>query len=75
MPTSNPSTNSTRELLARAKVVDLLRFRTEREPEELPLFARPMPAGPAIIAPFRRLSERELAHRARMLAHLDAARR
>lgn len=59
----------------RENVVDLARYRAERAQPELPLFTRPSQAlPPATITPFRRLSERQVAHRARMLAHLHTAR-
>ena len=58
------------------KVVDLLRYRSARQTHPLPLFdGPPLTDVPrlATIAPFRVLSARDVAHRARMLAHLRAA--
>ena len=58
-----------------SNVVDLARYRAERAQAELPLFARPVQQVElATITPFRRLSAREVSHRARMLAHLHSAR-
>jgi hypothetical protein len=65
----------------RADVIDLARYRASRarqeDPDqaELPLFARPLRGAPATVTPFRRLTERDVAHRARMLAHLSGLRR
>jgi hypothetical protein len=53
-------------------VVDFARFRANRDAVDLPLFARPLPSRPATVTAFRRLSDRDVAHRARMLAHLYA---
>lgn len=56
-------------------VVDLLRYRTARQTHPLPLFdGPPLTDVPRLvpISPFRVLSARDVAHRARMLAHLRA---
>jgi hypothetical protein len=58
--------------------VDLIKYRASRPARApLPLFDAPPPArsAPPAIVPFRPLSEREIAHRVRMLAHLEAGRR
>jgi hypothetical protein len=75
MSIPTPPRTRSGEFLVEQKIVDLARYRSAREEIELPLFARPLAAGPATITPFRPLSDREVAHRARMLAHLNAARR
>ena len=55
-----------------ARVIDFARYRARHRQPELPLFARPLRAQPAVVTPFRRLTPREVAHRTRMLAHLRA---
>jgi hypothetical protein len=54
----------------RDNVVDLARFRARKARPPLPLFDGVPTRRLAEVAPFRRLSEREVAHRTRMLAHL-----
>jgi len=57
----------------RAKVVDLMGYRQVRERERLPLFedTRPAQLQSSVTTS---LSERQVAHRARMLEHLTAHR-
>lgn len=57
------------------KVVDLMRFRTARLNNPLPLFDALVEPRPVTIVPFRVLSAREVSHRTRMLAHLRAVPR
>ena len=62
-----------------ATVVDLARFRAERDQARLPLFEGlaptepPLPAG-TLAAPGLPLSDRQVRHRARMLRYLTATR-
>jgi hypothetical protein len=70
MPMSD--VRSATQAASRATVVDFARYRAAHRQAELPLFARPLRSLPATVTPFRRLSAREVAHRARMLAHLRA---
>jgi hypothetical protein len=56
--------------LSRAQVVDLLSYRRDTRPER----DAPRPRL-ATISPFRPMSQRQLAHRERMLQHLAAATR
>ena len=57
----------------RAKVVDLMGYRRVRDRERLPLFEEAPPAQ-LQSSVTTSLSERQVAHRARMLAHLAAHR-
>jgi hypothetical protein len=59
---------------ANPKVVDLNEFKAAREARQLELLGAVPEPGPSTIEPERELTPREVAHRARMLAHLDAAR-
>jgi hypothetical protein len=56
-----------------SRVVDFQRFREARERARLPLFDdAPAPAGPLVAkAPVRTLTTGEVAHRGRMLRHLQ----
>ncbi len=59
---------------ANPKVVDLNAYKAAREARQLELLEAVPGAGSAALEPERELTPREIAHRARMLAHLDAAR-
>ena len=56
-----------------AKVIRLTDYLSRRAPGDLPLFARPLSPDTTTVTPVRRLSSREIEHRARMLAHLQRA--
>jgi hypothetical protein len=58
----------------RPKVVDLNAFKAAREARPLELLETAPEPNSAGIEPERELTPREVAHRARMLAHLEAAR-
>jgi hypothetical protein len=62
-----------------ANVVDLARFRAERDQARLPLFEEPAPVEPplpaaTLAATGPALSDRQVQHRARMLRFLTATR-
>ena len=75
MPTSRASSLLAAPMASPGNVIDFVRYRASRNHEDLPLFARPLSSGPAKVTPFGRLSDRDVAHRARMLAHLQAVQR
>ena len=54
-----------------ANIVDFARYRMTRGERQLPLFENNRIPGPA---PFEPLSDRQTAHRRRMLEHLQAER-
>jgi hypothetical protein len=59
---------------ANPKVVDLNAYKAAREARQLELLEAVPEGGSAVLEPERELTPREVAHRARMLAHLNAAR-
>ncbi|MFI5177375.1 MAG: hypothetical protein ACHQO8_02365 [Vicinamibacterales bacterium] len=58
-------------MAGRSKVVDFQQFRAERGRQRLPLLEQPEPALRELEPP-RSLSDREVAHRERMLSHFKA---
>jgi hypothetical protein len=56
------------------KVVRLDEYRQARQQRELPLFDRPAPIEHERFPTVRKLSDREVGHRARMLSHLQTKR-
>lgn len=60
----------------KARVVDLLKFKSEHGQRRLDFASRP-PSPPrlGVVQPFRPLSERQIAHRQRMQAFLAATSR
>ena len=56
------------------KVIDLNAFKAAREGRQLELLETAPEQGSTAIEPERELTPREVTHRARMLAHLEAAR-
>ncbi len=59
---------------ANRKVVDLNEFKAARAARQLELREAATEQGLSTVEPDRQLTAREVAHRTRMLAHLDAAR-